>query len=98
MFFEHEPLQPLRAQDQPLQAIQADAVKPAQYRRPAAPARAGLLLVRQSAPQFGRARVVLDMVTVVEEKQIVEPAVVAGRAACVLEVSLQLAQSKADEP
>ena len=41
---------------------------------------------------------VFHMVTVIKEEQIVEPAVVARRAVCMLEVPLHLAQTEANEP
>src|SRR6266516_4619811 len=47
---------------------------------------------------FGRPGVVFNMISVVKEEQIVEPAVVARRSVFVLKVSLQLAQGEANEP
>ena len=44
---------------------------------------------RQPRPVHTRSRVMLDVIAVVEEAQVVEPAVVTGRAARVLEVTLQ---------
>ena len=47
---------------------------------------------------FGRSGVMLDVITVVEEQKIVEPAVVTCRPVFVFEVSLKPAKAQSDEP
>ena len=47
---------------------------------------------------FRRSGVVLDVITVVEEQEIVEPAVVTRRAVFVFEVSLKPAKAQSNEP
>ena len=57
--------------------------------RPAALQRITLRVARQRRPVLARSQVVLDVIPVVEKDEVVEPAVVTGGAAGVLEVSLK---------
>src|SRR6185295_1018079 len=70
-------------------------VDPAEHRRPPARTCAGKWPAGQSRPMLARPQVMLDVVAVVEEQPVIEPAVVAGRPCRVLEVALQPAQAEA---
>src|SRR5438876_360547 len=96
VFLQDEPLKSFRAQDQFFQAIQTAVIQPAEHGGPSTRSRAVASLGGQSRPVFGRAGVVLDVIAVVKEQPVVNPAVVAGGAAGVFEVSLELAKPEAE--
>src|SRR3989442_10698843 len=92
---EHESLQPSGSQDPSLQGVQVQCFQPAEHRRPVAPAGAGFPLRRQMGPMCGRSRVMLEVITIIEEESVVEPAIMAGRASGMFVMALQVAQAKA---
>src|SRR6185295_7242005 len=76
---------------QSFQRAQVCAFKPAQHRGPTALTRLSNALVSQLAPMDTGTPVVLDVISIVEQQQIVERAVMADRAVRVLVMTLHKA-------
>ena len=95
--FEDETLQGRRAQDQPLQRAEVDALQPTDHWRIAARLRRACPLTAQLAPMHSGMSVMFEVITVIEEDKIVEPAIMTDRPARVLVVPLQSAEPEPAE-
>src|SRR5205823_10767149 len=94
---DHETLQHPRPQDQPLEPVQTARIEPAEERRPPTLTGAGVTMLRQARPVHAGSRVMLDVITVVEEQQVVDGAVVARCAVMMLVESMNRAKKQADK-
>ena len=79
MAVQNESLQCRRAKDQTFQRVKREGVEPTKHRRPTAHLRAATDPLRQLRPMHPAAGVVLDVITVVEEQQVVGSAIMARR-------------------
>src|SRR5438445_9282513 len=85
----HESLEGARPQHEALAQIERVRFEPAEHRRPPAALSRWIGVPRQHAPMRAGACVVLDVISVVEEQDIVWGPVVADRSTRVLIVPLQ---------
>src|SRR3954471_233403 len=78
------------------QRFNADAFDPSKHRRPRTTLRSTADVSRKPRPVLAWKAVMLDMVTVVEERHVVEETIVTCGASCVLKVAMQKAQAKTE--
>src|SRR5712691_9950258 len=97
MATEHEALQRRHTQHQTFHRAEVYALQPSKHRRPATHASLLRSRTRQLSPVHPGTRVMFDMIPVIAEQKVIEPAVVTDRPACVFIMSLQEAQPDADQ-
>ena len=97
MSAQDETLQHARMQDDSFQAVEAEPFQPPERRRPAADSRARRAISRQTIPGNAGVRMMLDVVTVVEQQQVVHRSVVARGAAGMLVMAVERAEGEAAE-
>src|SRR3954463_13642041 len=91
---EKKPLKERGPQRDPFKRFNADVFDPSKHRRPCADPRSRTGVIRKPHPVLAWKPVMLDMITIIEERQIVKEAVMTRSSSGMLEITMQETQTK----